>query len=472
MKSLYEGLLDDNIFNDIDKAIAVDWLKDNVKSEYKVKQLKTGELKVWGKLVIKGVDEIGWLNISQLDGDLYIENCGIIDLNRIFAEYARVNGDIHITGCNKLSDISGLPHYVDGDISITNCPVLKELTGVDCLAGEVSIMRCGKRFKEGAVKKVFPAAVKVFCSEEEYEANINEAFVNEAFQDPILIRLYDQLRNNKKKFRMTEMFGPATRLDQISPSCRTTFTHDEEKEMLKAARKILANKNRDMGFIVTEDWDGKFVVFFNNNQAIYWLGEGGFPDSWRHDDYSEIGSVTDLLNLLKTGSRYMTNIKYVHIWNTTYDRYDIQVKRRDARNGSIDAHDPEQVRNILREQQDRYKRAVKAIKTARDSDKYKATAAKVDAIMVRFSKFMNKLIKDPSWASTIGYKADLVFDAIRKGYVRGATYQEYGVIYAFQNWANSITRALAHETTYGQIDDTELLKAVARADKRLSDVGL
>ena len=472
MKSLYEGLLDDNIFNDIDRTIATEWLKANVKSEYKVKQLKTGELKVWGKLVIKDVDEIGWLNIRLLEGDLYIENCGIIDLNRIFSEYARVTGSIHITGCKKLADISGLPEFIDGDVTITNCPTLKELAGVNCLAGEVSIMKCGKRFKDSVVRNAFPAAVKVFCSEEDYEANINEAFVNEAFQDPVLIRLYDQLRNNKKKFDLSYMFGGYTRLDQITPSQRTTFKYDEEKEMLKAARKILANKNRDMGFIATEDYDGNFRTFFNNQQDVYWLQKGGFPGSWNDSDFERIGNVTALLDMLKPGHKRFADIKYVHIWSIGADRWEIQTKRRKDREGMIDVRDPDQMRRFLQDQRDRYKKAVNAIKAARGSDKYKAVLAKVESIMARFSKFMNKMIMDPSWAASVGYKADFVFDAIRKGYERGMTYQEYGVIYAFQNWSKTIVRHLSSDATNGKIDDTELLKAIARADKRLSDVGL
>lgn len=472
MKTLYEGLLDDNIFNDIDKAIATDWLKANVKSQYKIMQLKTGELKVWGKLIIKDIDEIGWLNIASLEGDLYIENCGIIDLNRIFAEYAKVKGNINITGCKKLIDISGLPYMVDGNVTITNCPALKELTGVNCLAGEVSVMRCGKRFKQAAVQKAFPAAIAVFCSEEDYEANVNEAFINESFQDPVLIRLYEQIRDAKKKFKLDAMFGAQTRMDRITPSMRTTFRHSEEKKMLTAARKILANTNRDNGFIATEDYDGKFCMFFNNQQAIYWLQEGGFPDSWNNSDYQDIGNVNDLLDKLKSTSSYMIHIKYVHIWNITSDRWEIQQDRRRSREGMVDVRDKGLMMKLLRDQQDKYRRSVKALKAARNSDQYKAVVAKVNGIMERFTKFMNKLIADPSWAASISYKAGLVFDAIRKGYERGASYQEYGVIYEFQRWSGEIIRTLSKDSTYGSINDSDLLKAIDRADKRLKEVGL
>lgn len=475
MKTLFEGLLDDDIFNDIDKAIATEWLKANVKSQYKVMQLKTGELKIWGKLVIKNVDEIGWLNISLLDGDLYIENCRITDLSKIFSDYAKVTGNVSIVGCKNLSDITGLPRFVDGDVTITNCPALKSLEGVSCLAGEVSIMRCGKRFSQSAVKSAFPAAIKIFCSEEDIVANLNEAVINESFQDPILIRLYDQIRNLKKKFNLNVMFGEYSRLDQLSPSDRETFRMDSdknEKAMLKAARKICANTNRLYGFIATEDWDGNFVIFINNTQNMYWLKDGGFPGDYRSNDVHNVGNVTTLMDVLKRTSRYMNDVKYVHIWFPEGDRYKIRHDRMDLKDGIIDPRDPDQMYRFRREQLDRYTKAAKAIRAARNTDKYKATVEKVDKIMERFNKFMNKVIMDQKWASVNQWRLSGVFDSIRKGYERGASYQKYGVIYAFQNWSTSVVRTLSGESSYGQIDDKPLLDAIAWADKELNAVGM
>lgn len=475
MKTLFEGLLDDDIFNDIDNAIATEWLKNNVKSQYKVMQLKTGELKVWGKLVIKNVDEMGWLNISLLDGDLYIENCGITDLSKIFSDYAKVTGNISIVGCKNLSDITGLPRFIDGDVTITNCPALKSLEGVSCLAGEVSIMRCGKRFSQSAVKNTFPAAIKIFCSEEDIVANLNEAVINESFQDPILIRLYDQIRNLKKKFNLNVMFGEYSRLDQLSPSDRETFRMDSdknEKAMLKAARKICANTNRLYGFIATEDWDGNFVLFINNTQNMYWLKDGGFPGDYRSNDVHNVGNVTTLMDVLKRTSRYMNDVKYVHIWFPEGDRYKIRRDRMDLKDGIIDPRDPDQMYRFRREQIERYTKAAKAIRAARDTDKYKSTVAKVDKIMERFNKFMNKVIMDQKWAAANQWKLGSVFDSIRKGYERGASYQRYGLIYAFQNWSTSVVRTLSGESSYGKIDDKPLLDAIAWADKELNSVGM
>lgn len=475
MKSLYEGLLDNNLFNDIDKTISTEWLKQNVKSQYKLIQLKNGQLKIWGKLVIKGVDQIGWLNINTLEGDLYVENCGIVDLSNIFAEYAKVKGNIHITGCKNLTDVSALPHYVDGDVTISNCPALKDLSNVNCLAGEVQIMRCGKRFKEGAIKIAFPAAVKIFCSEEDIEANLNEAFVNEAFQDPVLIRLYDQIRNLRKKFRITDMFGGYSKLDQISPSDRETYKFpSDEKKILTAARKICANTNSLNGFIATEDWDGNFVFLINNTQDAFWLKEGGFPGNWSGDDFDRVGNVNDLLNMLKPSSTKMNNVKFVHIWFPASDRWSDVVDRRKAREGMIDPRNPEELRKIKREQLDRYKKAIAAIKAKRGSEGYKKVVTQVEALMARFTKFMNKMITDPKWGAANQWKANDIFDSFRKGYVRGASSQRYGVIYAFQQWASHIVRAINQEKAYGDgTGEAEQLKnAMEWADRALTTVGM
>lgn len=474
MKSLYEGLLDGDIFDNIDSTLATDWLKDNVKSQYKVTQLKTGELKIRGKLIIDGVAEIGWLNIVSLKGDLYIENCDIVDLDRIFAQNAKVNGGIYITGCKKLTDISGLPRFVEGDVVITNCPALRELTDVNCWAENVSIMRCGKRFKQGAVQKAFPTAVRIVCSEEEYEANLNEAIVNEAFQDPVLIRLYDQIRNLKKKFNISDMFGEGIRPDKITPSMRETFTLNDEKKMLTAARKALRNRHysENLGFIATEDHDGNFVMLANSDLFAYWLKDGDFPLAWSGFGGKASFNFNQLISMLNPSSLLMEDVKYVHIWSIKPDRWVIRRERQDAKRGMIDVHNITMMRTLRYEQQMRYAKALKALKAVRNSDKYKEILAKVDSIMQRFNKFMNKLIDDPSWAASVSYDAEEVFKSIRSGYERGVVTagNRCGVIYAFQKWSYSIAATVAKKSIYGEIDDSDLLKAISWADIVLSKV--
>lgn len=470
MKNLLESLLDDNIFNDIDNAMINGWLEKHTTGKFKVMGLKNGTYKINGNITINKADNIPPLNISSLNGSLYIENSNIENLNGLFAEMAKVKGDINITGCPKLNNIAGLPWNVDGDVNITNCPSLKSLDGVKCLAGGVSIMRCGKRFSKSAVESAFKAAIKIYCSEEELIANITESF-----QDPILIRLYDQLRNTKQKFDIKRMIGFNFQLDKISPSMRQTFEITKNTDAIKAARKIVANTNRSNGFIATESYEGEFIDLYNSDQDVYHLNK--FVEKPWNKNHVHLGNVNDILDRLKTGARSMSNIKYIHVWMLPGDitSWQLQSARSNARFGSIDPNDKEQMKELKRAQLDKYKRAVAALKAERGSEKYRQITAKVEALMNRFTKFMNKLIADPKWASNIGYKANGVFDAFRKGYDRNVNTQKYGLIYAFQAWSSHIVKTIS-QSGYVYGDGTgeakQLQDAMDWADKELTNIGM
>lgn len=466
MKSLYEGLLDDNIFNDVDNAIVSDWLKANCKGKYKTMQLKDGTLKVWGTMIIKGAVTIPTIRISFLEGILHIEDCQITSLDGLFNPgYSnKIKGDINITGCPKLVDVKALPPTLDGNISITDCKSLRSLDGVHCLAGEVSIMRCGKRFSKAAVQKAFPASVTIYCSEEDEMPNITESF-----QDPVLIRLYDQLRNTKQKFNLNEFFGSHLQLDKVTPSMRETFKMPaDEAKMKKAVNTIIVRGGAD-GFFATEDFDGNFINFYNSNGVCYDLPA---DENNRWGKRGRALSVSDIRSNISKDSYAMTNIKYVHVWKPVdVGNGQIHWDRREAQRGTV-TNDPKYLKNLLYNQRDRYKAAVARIKATRKSGVYMNKVKEVDKIMERFSKFMNKLIADASWASSIGYKASFVFDSIRRGHMRDSTSQRYGVVYAFQQWSYNVVRTLAGKAdSWTKIDSSELDKAIAWADRELSNVG-
>ncbi len=462
MKSLYEGLLDDNLFGDIETSMVDSWLKANCKSKYKIMRLKNGSYKIWGQLVINGADSIPPLNISYLEGNLYIENSNIEGLDGMFTDMATVKGNIAITGCDKLSSLTGLPWSVDGEVSITNCKSLRSLEGVKCLAGDVSLMRCGKRFNKSTVSKAFPAAVGIYCSEEDVRPNIVEAF-----QDPVLIRMYDQMRNKHFKFELARMFGTNIRLDEVSPSMRETFKMPADKaKMLKAVNSIIVRGGVN-GFIATEDFDGNFRYFFNTWGTRFNLYTD-WDKKYGAGRYGMEYKVTEIRDYLKGDP----DIRLVHVWKPTgIDTGQIQTDRRRAQVGVIN-NDKESLKKILHEQQDKYKAAVKQLKALRSSDQYKSKVDEVNRIMERFSKFMNKYIADPKWSAAVGYKADYIFDAIRKGYERGLTHQQYGVVYAFQVWSKAVVRTLTGDGVHTVINSKDLDEAINCADKRLSDVGL
>lgn len=472
MIDLYEGLLDGGIFNDIEKTVVTDWLKQNAQGNYKTMLLKNGTLKIWGRLILNS-DNIPPLRISFLEGNLYIENSNLTSLEGLFDDLPKIKGNIEITNCPNLTDLTGLPHMIDGDITVTNCKSLRSLEGVNCLAGEVQIMKCGKRFSKSAVSKAFPAAIRIYCSEEDIIADLNEAVVNESFEDPVLVRLYDQLRNLKLKLNIPELFGTGIQLDKITPSMRETFRIPQDVAKMKSAVNSIVVRGGVNGFIATESFDGEFGYLYNtwgdrfdlhtpaNDRAWYARGSNGTRMK-----------VSEIRSDLSAGSRLLSDTKFVHVWKPVgIEAHTIRGDRAAAKSGLIE-FDKESLDKILRDQQNRYRAAVKQLKATRKSDVYKSKVAEVDKIMTRFTKFMHKLIMDPAWANSIGYKRDFVFDAIRKGYIKGALHQEYGVIYAFQCWSNSIVRTLAGDGLYSKIDSTDLDKALARADERLSDVGM
>jgi hypothetical protein len=468
MKSLYEGLLD-TIDSDIDKEVVDNWLKQHGRGKFKTMLLKNGSYKVWGDLIIRNARAIPALNISYIEGSLHIENCDIVSLDGIFDRYGTFRANVSITDCKKLQSISELPFNIRGRLDIINCPSLKSLEGVDSMADEISIMRCGKRFSQDAVHKAFPVTSKIFCSEEEEVANIKESF-----QDAILIRMYDQLVSVKSKMKISDVLGRGIALDKISSSTRQTFEMPGDVKAMKTrVRKFAANGNNSMrGFAITETWDGEFTYLYDFHQTRFDLRKNDPRGTY-------LGSVTNVLESLTPGNTFMDNVHYVHVYVAEDDELWTWQKTQDrlnSRKGMI-SNDPAALKKMRDEQVERYKAAVRRIKAERKSSDYQAEVAKVEAIMKRFSAFMNKMITDTSWASSIGFKATEVFDSIRMGFERGKNYQKYGVIYCFQNWTSCVVRVCSGQSSYSGVEDIKRLQnsldeALGWANRTLSAVGL
>ena len=215
-------------------------------------------------------------------------------------------------------------------------------------------------------------------------------------------------------------------------------------------------------------------LFFNNFKYFYdrFGNEYNLTTKNKWEQHGYPLKVSEIRQSLTGSDWHMSNIKFVHVWKPVDVRNDsIRGERRLSREGMV-TNDKEYLKKLLRDQRARYKAAVAKIKAARKSDVYKNKVEEVDKIMERFSKFVNKLIADNSWASSIGYRASLVFDSIRRGFEPGSNFQQYGVIYAFQTWSYNVVRTLAGKADiYTKIDSTNLDKAIAWADKELSSVG-
>lgn len=473
MEALYdiiEGMFDDTLDDQVTGAIADGWIKDNAKGDFKIIKTKKGN-KISGDITFKNVKGFMPLDIIDVRGSFSVINCDIEDFRVIFqSDMTKVTGNFTVAGCDKLTSLDGMPYFIDGQVSISECPNLKDLGDAKCLSSHVSIMKCkgGRRFSKSAVEKNFPAATRIFCSEEEELANINEAM-----RDPVLIRLIKQLKDDKKKYNIRDMLqGYNQALDQIDQSyCKTFIMPNDQKEMLKAARRVVGNyANSSSGFIVVENLDNEFTYVYNTHGYRYDLKYTS--TSYYRKDY-EHWSVNDIMDELKD---IHSGTVYVYSDMSDLETYKKRVDRSKSREGMINT-DKGSLQRILDDQKDRYRRIVKKIKAERGSEKYQSIVKLVDGIMVRFSKFMHKYISDNSYAQNVGYKSGEVFDSIRRGYVNNTNTQRYGVIYCFQNWSSALVKTLAgkgssYDTSSLDGYQSQLKKAIEWADKALSDVGM
>lgn len=462
MKSLHEGLMDiDDISANIEKGIIGDWLKNNIQSKYKYIKLKNGTLKVWGDLVIKKVAAIAPLNISKLEGNIYIEDCGITSLEGIFAEYCNVSGDVNITGCPNLTSLAGLPHMVDGSVSVMDCKSIRSLDDIKCLAGDVYLVKCGKRFKKSAVEKAFPAAINIHCSEEDMVPNLTEAF-----SDPILTLLWQQFVDTHQNWHTSDLFLIDNPGMIKSSMCRkfTTMSKDD-KERIKTERGVLSSSGTT-GIILLENHNNEFVYLYNSR---FWRFD------LLHGNRDFFGKMTYVINdIEKMISK--ADIKTIYIYgygDLRYDYFKIRDERMEARKGMIDVRNKEAMRKYLREQQQRYKTAVEQIRATKNTDQYKNITSGVEKLMERFTKMINKTIRDTKWAEQNYTRLGFVYDAFGDQQIDKYE-RRYGVLTAFKNWSRLIVQKINGTSTYGDPSASlkTLTSAMANADRRLKDVGM
>lgn len=478
MKSLYEGLLDiDDIDKSVEQSVVGEWLKTYCKVLPKVMPLKNGNMKISGDLKIKGCKDlkIPGLRIEHVRGSVYIDDCDFESLEGMFADMAKVTGSVYITNCPNLKNLIGSPWSIEDELSVSNCKSFDSVEGGPALVSYVQIMKCKKRFNKSTIQKTFRAAVQIFCSEEEECANITEAM-----QDPVLIRFWDQVRALKSGIKMPAIVGNGYMIDKISPSNRQTFKPDD-KAVEKAVRAVLGQgKNSVYGFILLEDYDGNFPLAYNGYRQISrWIINP------KNRNYYVSKTGEDIIQGVQTAmSKFKSdlsqfNIAKVHVYNIDHRELGslpLSNERMHARSGAVAMYSEDQLKDLLREQQARYKKALTQIKALRSTDKYKDICKKVEDIMTRFTKAMSKYVTDPSWAKSIDYKFSFLCDAIRKGYQPNSKFQEYGVIYSFQLWSSNVVKAATGQSTSSDPMATSyyemLQKAINRAEKRLSDIGM
>lgn len=362
MKTLYESLLDaDSIDNNIEQAVIGEWLKKCCKDIPKLMPLKNGDLKVSGDLKLKGCKDtkIPELRITHVRGSVYIDDCDFESLSGMFGHMAKITGSLYITNCPNLKNLVGAPWSIEDEISISNCKSFDSVEGGPALVSSVQIMKCKKRFNKSTLEKTFRAATQIFCSEEEIYANITEAM-----QDPVLIRFWDQVRDLKSNIKMTAIVGNGYAIDKISPANRKTFKPDD-KNAEKAVRQILGNGvNSSYGFVLLEDFDGNFPIAYNGYNTTRWIINPKDRSYYTSKTGNEnISGVQMAMSVFKNDIKKF-NIAKVHVYildHRELGTHNLSMQRTANKGGAIAMYSDDQLKQMLREQQDRYKRAVAQI---------------------------------------------------------------------------------------------------------------
>jgi hypothetical protein len=481
MRTLVEGLFDDDFGETFDRELLENWLKENAEGTFKSQYLaKKRYTKIWGDVVIRNVAAIPPINVGEINGSVHIVNCGITSLAGIFYEHCRCNGSISITGCKNLTDISQLPYIIDGSLEIVNCPSLRSLDGENGFAGDISIMKCGKRFTQAQISKRFTCSGRVYCSMDDEIPNLNEAF-----QDAILTRMYDQLI--KRKIKITNFqgtLGNAFNLAKLSSANRTTFKMPQELDKAKKAVNKFSNY-KGTGFAITETFDGEFKNLFTSGLEVWDLTEDKGKGYGAHQSTScrpsEFMEYFDPSTY--EGGFALANVQYIHVYRPVLGKdgkdsdwtelNKLHTQRRDAKQGIV-SNDPRYLEQLIRDNRERYKNEVKKLRALRGSQQYMGVANRVQKIMDRFNKIITKMVQDPSWSDKNRYTIDSLFLKIRNGYNSNSRFQDYGLLYVFRRWVETLTNEALGRGSYNDSasQQKELEDICVRCESFLQQLGL
>ena len=473
---LQEGILDDmdDILDNVEAGAVDDWLKEYASGKYKTMKLKNGTRKVWGTLIIKNFheDQFPALNISRLEGSMYIENCSAEDLTGLFAEESFLTNDLHITKCDNLTDMTGAPFHIGGWLYVTACKSFSSLKNGPASIGNISVIKCKKRFKKSAITAEHPEASTIFCSEEEAPANLLESL-----SDPVLLRFMDQMKKkmlpaSSKSFKFSKLFGfRDMKYDEITPSMRQSFVlPGDKKKMLTAARGIIKNKGYAVGIILCEDHKGNFIAAYGDDRTIYY-----FPTDKNNELTGQINTdywytsteVISDLNNYQVSARLM-DTKIVHIYDLGEYHSElysggIANARMKSREGMIDNSDAGLAR-YAQKQKSRYAGIIAKNKVMKGYKKRTEATAK---LFERYANFIRKTTEDLDWYTDHLAETNNVYDAFG---VRPHSFEK-GLPYIYRLWICGLKDLIKYDEPTSNGYEDQLDKCIAVADKVLSDAG-
>lgn len=523
--SLSEGLFDVDGGERLSKEIEKDSSKaflNNCKGKFDVINFKDGSVRVNGKLIISGLntDKI-YFNCRDFHGKLIIENCPKLEtLEGSFLEKMVVfDGSITINQCQSLTSLKGLPGLIKGDLSITNCKKLKSIEGIDTVFGNLYWSGNGKKYTEDGLKSKTHVVKKIFCCEDEIEANIEEGLVVESFNNQWLQRLAAQLKkypykeyswddNAPDKYnkvdslfnrfgRRTGLSGVGRLLDKITNDDIDVYDMSDEKdkkELGKAFYDTYSHENANGGdlFLVYNEEIGEFVGGFGevtkrsgSGWTIPWIY---IPNSKtlgnsKIDRGSFFSKSEAREKLLNYGVGY--TVVVINSGESTGSghsaRYDIRSQRVALQSGVINPGDVEQYKKIAAANIKRYKDLLAQMKLERkksdETSGYDKLIDEYEQIQLRIIKLVRAVAKNPK--SFDKYELDSFLEWCRDEQRRNPNYrygsksmsQYYGsngLMYYFKNFMSCYMTCFS-DTSYKSSPDESDYKYLESATKRLKE---
>ena len=386
---LVESLLDDELETTTDVALTKAWAEQYVKCDGKIMFLKNGTIKFTGDTLIKGFDGETFPNsfiVSEVNGDFKIEKCNNIkNINGLFKAYSDVNGDFVISNCQKLESVMGGPMTVKGSLSFVSNKSLKNLEGMPMFVYEtIYIMKNGKRFTEKDVQKYVRVPQRIVCSVEE---EVNESLVNEALNEPHLLELVKQIKDNGRTVR--DYLQPmSVELDQLDSSNVKEFTRVDTKAV-KAASEIVRASADTSGFVILVNHDNDYVAIINQNKYCQPIKKSWTPAGY----YSFSGgslSYTECMNNIKNSYSIIV-VKWD--FETKNNFYTKRADRRDSKEGMI-LNTARQNEEIARANRERYIKLAAQMKASRDKD-FEKIDEEVEKVINDVLKVSQKAKRNP-----------------------------------------------------------------------------
>ena len=392
MKHIYntiqESLMDDEdeIFAAADSHILKSWFSEYVKGDYKMRILKNGNVKVTGDLIIKGFDGASFpanLQFAEVNGSLKIEKCPKLEnIKDLFIDFAKVKGDFGISNCPKLTSLVGGPYAVEGNLYITGNSSLRSLDGMPQFVwANIYVMKNGKKFTENTIKSYVAVPSLIVCSSEESE----EVMVNEAMNEPHLLRLAQQLKTGTiggTRYTFNDIFGTKTSpwktgrlkgdplnidvaFDEIDSSHVTEYKYANSTEGQKAIRSVIS-KNGVRGLILFTNHNGEYMFAITSSKRYRILSDEYAPGNFvAKKEWIDL-SYTDIMDRADAS------------WGMVIFKWDIHKigalylnKKREARKSSRSGmllNTPEQNAEIAAANYKRYKQLAEQMRAQRDRD--------------------------------------------------------------------------------------------------------